>query len=123
VFAWTRFIRPTSFISSIDWISSYKQQRNAAFRAHHTHHVLDRGKKIHILGRKFRAHAAHMDHLATHMRPPAKGKGAYLVLFDFVGDLLLTLLYGVRTLLINPLQRLVLNSHELFTKLDAISTE
>lgn len=48
VFAWTRFIRPTSFISSIDWISSSQQQRNAAFRAHHTPRIADTGQKIHI---------------------------------------------------------------------------
>lgn len=102
VFAWTRFIRPTSFISSIDWISS------SSSAVQHSQHTArgQRTKNICVLrksspGRKIPS--ARMDHLATHA---TLCDGAYLVppmLFDFVDDLShLTLLYGERTLLICP---------------------
>lgn len=105
VFAWTRFIRPTSFISSIDWISSQQQQRNAAFRAHHTTYCGQRTKNTHlsslIYGKKIPSACCPympMDHLATHMRPPEKEEELISGAFWFCrrrGDLShLTLLYG-----------------------------
>jgi hypothetical protein len=69
-------------------------------------------------------HTMSMDHLATHMRPPAKEEElicwCFLILSAAGRPLALNAsLWSERTLFIyNPLP---LNSHELFTKLDAIS--